>query len=88
MNPSQPKPKRGLIEALAVIEHEQWMHWSRAVVADVPAATRAKWRGSWVAYAQLPDKLKEADRLWARKVVKLLREHKLVSQTYESTNPR
>ena len=68
-----------LIEALAEIEHAQWMHWSQAVAANVTAATRDKWRRSWVDYAELSDELKEADRVWARKVVSLLREHKLVS---------
>lgn len=67
-----------LIEALARIEHEQWMHWSQAVAADVTAATRVKWQRSWVDYAELTVDLKEADRVWARKVVALLRQRQLI----------
>jgi hypothetical protein len=67
-----------LIEALAEIEHAQWMHWSQAVAGNVAAATRDKWQRSWVDYAELPDELKEADRVWARKVVSLIRQHKLI----------
>ncbi len=67
-----------LTEALAAIEHEQWMYWSRAVAGDVPAETRIKWQGSWVDYAKLTEDLKEADRIWARKVVALLRRRKLI----------
>jgi hypothetical protein len=67
-----------LIEALAAIEHAQWMHWSLAVAGNVAAATRDKWQRSWVNYAELPDELKEADRVWARKVVSLLRQYKLM----------
>jgi len=78
MTELQSSPHNELIEALAAIEHEQWMHWSRAAATDVSAATRAKWQSSWVKYDELPDNLKEADRVWARKVVSLLRERKLI----------
>ena len=67
-----------LVEALSEIEHAQWMHWSQAVAADVTAGKRQKWQRSWVDYAELTDDLKEADRVWARKVVTLLRQRKLI----------
>ena len=63
-----------LVEELATLEHEQWMHWSQAVAAKVPAVTRERWRQCWVNYAELPDEMKEFDRTWARKVAALLRE--------------
>ena len=78
MNQAPPNSKDDLIEALAAIEHEQWMHWSQAAAADVTGATRAKWQRSWTNYAALPDDLKEADRVWARKVVTLLRQRQLI----------
>ena len=78
MNTPLPSPTGDLIEALAEIEHEQWRHWSQAVAPKVVAGTRAKWQGSWVDYAQLTDEMKEADRVWARKVVALLRERRLI----------
>jgi hypothetical protein len=71
-------PTDDLVEALATIEHEQWMHWSHAVAAEVAASTRAKWQRSWVEYAGLNDEMKEADRVWARRVVTLLRQRKLI----------
>lgn len=67
-----------LVEALARIEHDQWMHWSQAVAADVTAVPRDKWQRSWVDYAELTEDLKEADRVWARKVVALLRQRKRI----------
>ena len=67
-----------LVEALSEIEHAQWMHWSQAVAADVTPGTRHKWQRSWVDYAELTDDLKEADRVWARKVVTLLHQRKLI----------
>lgn len=67
-----------LIESLAEIEHEQWIHWSQALSGEVLVATRNKWQRSWVAYAELPDEMQEADRVWARKVVELLRRRRLI----------
>jgi hypothetical protein len=80
INQSRLNPTDDLIEALAEIEHEQWRHWSQAVAADVPAIIRDRWQRSWVGYAELTEELKEADRVWARKVAALLRNqrfHKL-----------
>lgn len=78
MNTPPVNPTEELVEALAEIEHSQWMHWSRAVAAGVTTATRDKWQRSWVDYAELTDELKEADRVWARKVVVLLRQRRLL----------
>ena len=78
MNKPLLDPTDELVEALAEIEHAQWLHWSQAVAADVGVATRAKWQRSWVDYAELTEDLKEADRVWARKVVTLLRQRKLI----------
>ena len=71
-------PTNELVEALAEIEHAQWLHWSQAVAVDVTAATRDKWQRSWVDYDELTDDLKEADRVWARKVLTLLRQRRLI----------
>lgn len=78
MNNTPLNPTNDLVEALAEIEHEQWSHWSHAVAAEVAAGTRAKWQRSWVDYAELTNDMKEADRVWARKVVTLLRQRKLI----------
>jgi predicted YcjX-like family ATPase len=73
-----PRAADDLIEDLAEIEHEQWVHWSQAVAGKVTGPTREEWERSWVAYADLTDDLKEADRVWARKVVKLLRRRNMI----------
>jgi hypothetical protein len=80
MNTQQPNSTNDLIEAIAEIEHEQWMHWSQSVAPEVSMVTNAKWQKSWIAYNDLTDELKEADRLWARKVVLLLREWRLTPE--------
>ena len=71
-------PTASLLEILAELEHRQWLHWSQATAAHVPEALRARWQESWRPYAELPEEAKELDRAWARQVVELLREHKVI----------
>lgn len=60
------------LERLAELEHEQWMAWSQSVAAEVSAERRQRWQSCWVAYADLPEEVKELDRHWARKVLEVL----------------
>lgn len=78
MNSLIQNPDFDLMEALAQLEHDQWLHWSQTVAAQVDEATRKKWQGSWVPYSALPEAMKEVDRFWARQVTGLLRERKLI----------
>lgn len=63
-----------LIEALAELEHEQWVEWSRTIVQQelISAERRERWERYWVPYSELPEDVKEHDRVWARKVVERL----------------
>ena len=63
-----------LLERLAELEHEQWVAWSKAVADEVSAERRQRWEACWVPYAELPDDVKEQDRVWARKVLSMLGE--------------
>ncbi len=74
-----PKNLRNLIEELADIEHQQWIHWSQSVAENIPFPLRSKWQKSWIPYPELNEELKEMDRVWARKVLALLQKHKLIS---------
>ena len=66
----------GLLERIAALEHEQWMHWANAVAPEVDAERRARWERYMVSYEELPDDVKEFDRVWARKVLELLDERR------------
>jgi len=61
-----------LLEKLAEIDHDQWMHWSKAVASEVSAERRARWEGSWVPYDQLDEKTKKFDREWAEKSLEII----------------
>ena len=49
------------------------MAWSQSVAAEVSAECRQRWQACWVPYEDLPEKVKELDRQWARKVLEALR---------------
>jgi len=67
--------KDNLLEKLAELEHEQWMAWSKQIAfSDGVVVMRLKrWRELWVPYKQLSETAKEQDRIWARKVLELLK---------------
>jgi hypothetical protein len=65
-----------LLEALADLEHQQWMEWAKTLMEKEPIsqARRDRWAGFMVPYSVLPESVKEHDRVWARKAIALLRE--------------
>jgi hypothetical protein len=58
-----------LLEEIAELEHRQWMEWSKTNAQRVDPETRARWQKYWVPYAKLSEKVKEQDRVWARKIL-------------------
>jgi len=66
--------KDDLLEMLAEIEHEQWMQWSKSVAPEVSKERQERWKKLWIPYADLSEEMKEEDRKYARKVLKLIKE--------------
>lgn len=61
------------LEQLASLEHEQWVQWSKSVAKEVSPERLKRWKKYWIPYNKLSDKVKEQDRIWARKVLHILR---------------
>lgn len=63
-----------MIEKLAELEHKQWMSWAREIMrTEVISYERfVRWSRYMVPYDELPEDVKEADRRWAREVVKVI----------------
>jgi hypothetical protein len=64
---------RAAVERVAEVEHEQWVTWSKSVAPEVSPERRARWQKYWVPYKDLPDDVKEQDRVWARKALQAAR---------------
>lgn len=73
------------LENLAELEHEQWVAWSKSLCEQVLSnlgeevtgrkmfERHQRWLSLWKPYDNLSDEIKEQDRIWARKVLKLLK---------------
>ena len=73
------------LEELAELEHEQWMAWTKGLAKRMgeintlnPDCYEAflnslveRWKKNWKPYAELPEVVKEQDRLWAKKALEL-----------------
>jgi len=71
---ANPKEER-LVEALAELEHNQWVCWSKDVSQKEKLSRERlrRWKGLWIPYSELSEEMKEEDRKWARKALKIIR---------------
>ena len=73
------------LEELSELEHKEWEYWSKNVTSQLMDDTLSpevigqrmlkkhqSWLNYWVDYDELDEKIKEEDRKWARKVVKIV----------------
>lgn len=68
--------KKDLLEKLAEVEHEQWVSWAKSLIeSEKLSPVRLKrWDLYLVPYSELEEKIKEYDRVWARKVLDIINE--------------
>ena len=73
-----PDSNKELIEALAEIEHEQWVSWAQDILAteNVNTTRAERWKKLFIPYANLSEADKELDRKWARKVLSITQREK------------
>ena len=64
-----------LVERVAALEHEQWAHWTKHMLANLTPENVERWeRQAATPYAGLTEAEKDGDREWAEKVLDLLME--------------
>jgi hypothetical protein len=67
-------PENNLREKLAELEHKQWAHWYRYMVANLTPENRRRWDGQAATpYALLTEVEKNCDREWADKVLEIFK---------------
>jgi len=63
-------------ESLAALEHEQWAHWMRYMLANLTPENIEKWKEqAEIPYNALSEKEKDSDREWADRALATM--HKL-----------
>lgn len=68
----EEKDKSEKLESLAKLEHDQWVEWSKSVAPEVSETRRKRWEKLWIPYSELSEEMKEEDRKWAKKVMKII----------------
>ena len=68
---SSTEEENKFIEELAELEHKQWMEWSKNIAKKekLSSGRTTRWKDLWISYSDLPEDVKEQDRVWARKVL-------------------
>jgi len=63
------------IEELSNLEHEQWVAWSKALyLKETLSVGRIfHWQECWKPYLALTEEQKEQDRVWARKLLPIIK---------------
>jgi hypothetical protein len=62
-----------LREELAALEHEQWIHWTKHLLANQTPENVTRWeRQCRTPYSALTEREKNSDRKWADKVLEVL----------------
>lgn len=66
----------GKREALAGIEHDQWIAWSKNIVEteSISIGRYERWLELWRPYEELTEAEKDQDREWADKILALLKD--------------
>lgn len=65
-----------LLEKLAKLEHDQWAHWTRYMLANLTPKNIERWSQQVnTPYNMLTEAEKEADRIWARKMIQEILDH-------------
>lgn len=71
---SYPKNDTELLEKLAELEHIQWSSWVDYELNHLTTANILRWNEQRITpYKDLSERDKEKDRIWARKVLKVLK---------------
>lgn len=72
------KEEKDIIEELSGLEHNQWMKWAKDIEKTekiTPERVKRWHEDCYKPYDKLTEKLKEFDREWARKVLKIVKKY-------------
>lgn len=67
---------KDIIEKLASLEHDQWMEWAKNILKEEKISKKRKDRWEkecFKPYEDLSEEMKEFDRKWARKALKIVK---------------
>ena len=75
--PKEKEQKSDLREKLAELEHKQWIHWAKNILKseNISQERRERWEKYFCEYRNLPETVKEQDRIWADNVLEIFKKY-------------
>ncbi len=63
-----------VLERLAALEHDQWVTWAQEILnnENISGDRGDRWAKFFIPYEDLPEEVKEHDRVLARKVLEVI----------------
>lgn len=71
--------EKELIEKISDLEHEQWWSWAKDILKteDITEEREKRWKEEcFKPYDDLTEEMKDFDREWAEKVLKIVKKYK------------
>ncbi|KKM60261.1 hypothetical protein LCGC14_1543610 [marine sediment metagenome] len=64
-----------LREKISELEHKQWMHWAKDILKEenISKEREERWKKDFISYKELSEEVKDFDRDWADKVIKIIK---------------
>ncbi len=76
------KFNKKLREKLAELEHKQWLSWVQYIIKQwshiLPMELKEHWAKNIKSYSELREEEKDKDRVWADKVIKLIKDSQTI----------
>lgn len=83
--------RKQLRETLAALIHDHWQAWTTRIVGQheekLPKELVTKWKQNWRTYTDLPERIKDKNRLWADKVLAIIPKSIKSATTEEPKEP-
>jgi len=81
-NDLSEKLKASIREKLAELEHEQWIYWAKNILEteNISKERKGRWQRYFCNYKDLPESVKDQDRIWADKVLEIIQEYSIVER--------
>lgn len=79
MNDKEIRVSDPMLEALASLEHDQWMDWAKNLMEKEPGLSqerKERWQKFMIPYCDLDEAAKDMDRVWAAKAVDIALFHR------------
>lgn len=67
-----------LREEIAELIHKEWVEWAKCIENEVSNDRKQRWETVYGEYQSLSEKMKDKDRVYADKIIELLKSRKVI----------